>query len=148
MEACLLSQRTESRRPLPPIFFWFFVLGLILGILGLGFGSWWQAQNRWERYVDRLRDIPGIVVTRSERQWGRYVIDGLRDPLAPDPQDFLEDAKIPEHKVSSHWEPYQALHPYFILTRIRHVLQSPQTVTLDLAKWHSHRLGIRATCVD
>lgn len=60
------------------------------------------------------------------------MIDGLRDPLAPDPQDFLEDAKIPEHKVSSHWEPYQALHPYFILTRIRHVLQPPQTVTLTL----------------
>lgn len=131
LEACLLSQHTEGHRQLSPVFFWF-ALGLILGIIGLGLGSWWQAQYRWTRYVERLREIPGIVVTRAEKRWGHYVINGLRDPLAPDPRGFLESAKISEDKVVSQWEPYQTPHPDFVLTRVRHVLRPPKTVTLTL----------------
>ncbi len=129
LEACLLSQRTEGRGQRSPVFFWF-GFGLVLGVISLGLGNWWQARGRWDRYVDHLRDTPGIVVTRSEKLWGSYVIDGLRDPLAPDPDDLLEGAKIPEGKVRSRWEPYQALYPSFILQRVRRMLRPPETVTL------------------
>ncbi|ETW95907.1 MAG: hypothetical protein ETSY1_28705 [Candidatus Entotheonella factor] len=129
LEACLLSQRAEAHRPLSPVFLWF-ALGLVLGMIGLGLGSWWQVQGRWERYVERLRDMPGIVVTRSEKRWGSYVIHGLRDPLAPDPNTLLEEAKIPAQKVSSQWELYQALYPSFTLQRVRRMLQPPETVEL------------------
>lgn len=131
LEACLVSQQTERKRQVPPIFLWF-GLGLILGVPGLGLWSWLEAQWRWDRYVAQLQNLPGIVVTRAEKRWGRYVINGLRDPLALDPQQLLENVKIPAHKVVSLWEPYQALYPGFVLQRVKRVLQPPDTVTLAL----------------
>jgi hypothetical protein len=131
LEACLLSQRAERDRPLSPVFYWF-ALGLVLGVIVLGLGNWLQAQWRWDRYVEQLQNLPGIVVTHAEKRWGRYVVNGLRDPLAPDPRTLLQGAKIPAHQVTSLWEPYQALQPAFILTRVRRVLQPPKTVTLAL----------------
>ena len=45
-------------------------------------------------HVDRLRDEPGIVVTDEGREKGRFVIRGLRDPLARDPASLLRAAGI------------------------------------------------------
>ncbi len=131
LEACLVSQRAEHNRQISPLFLWF-GLGLILGLAGLGVWSWLQAQWRWDRYVAQLQNLPGIVVTRADKGWGRYEINGLRDPLALDPQQLLEGANIPVHRVVSLWEPYQALYPGFILQRVKRVLQPPDTVTLVL----------------
>lgn len=123
------EEPTERKRRLPPIVLRL-GLGVLLVLIILAGGRWLRAHWRWVGYVEQLQNLPGIVVTRAEKGWWHYRINGLRDPLALDPQQLLEDAKIPAQQVISLWEPYQALYPGFVLERVERVLKPPDTVTL------------------
>jgi len=145
LNACLMSQTAEGaatgspsderKRKSSP---WFWGLCALVTVgLSVGLGSRCIEHQRWNRYVRQLRGVPGLVVTRAETHWGSYSIAGLRDPLAADPERLLNTSKVPVDKVDSRWEPYQALHPAFILVRARLALQPPDTVTL---RFHDGRL--------
>jgi len=73
--------------------------------------------RRWAGYVARLRGEPGIVVINAQRHWLGYSVQGLRDPLAADPQSLLAGFGVPARRVSEHWEPYLSLDPHFEGTR-------------------------------
>ena len=127
-EETVSSTSDEKKRKISP---WFWgICALVIVVLGVGLGSRWIEHRRWDRYVRQLKGVPGLVVTQAETHWGSYSIAGLRDPLAADPELLLKLSNVPTGKVDSRWEPYQALHPAFILARARRVLQPPDTVTL------------------
>ena len=44
--------------------------------------------------VARLRAEPGIVITQSEARDDKFIVSGLRDPLAIDPLKLLGEAGI------------------------------------------------------
>jgi outer membrane protein OmpA-like peptidoglycan-associated protein len=145
-ECVALRQRApeSTRRGFP----WFVALvGLmLLTLAGIGGWWWWQNEQAWERakqaeaakqriwdgYVAQLRAQPGIVVTESGRQDGKFAIGGLRDPLAVDPQLLLHQAGIDPASVVSRWEPYEGLDPEFVLKRLQTSLDPPPSVTLTL----------------
>jgi OOP family OmpA-OmpF porin len=102
---------------------------LALGVWG---GVAIRDHRRWERYVERLRAEPGIVVMEAGRRGGRYLLRGLRDPLARDPAALLRSENLEPGQVIARWEPYHALRPEFILARARTVLGPPPTVALRL----------------
>ena len=121
------------------------LVGLVLlALAGAGGVRWWQNERAWEYaqqlqqakqrlwdgYVERLRAQPGIVITEAGQQYGKFLVAGLRDPLAVDPQLLLRQAGIDPAIVVSHWEPYQALDPVFMLKRLRASLDPPPSVTL------------------
>jgi outer membrane protein OmpA-like peptidoglycan-associated protein len=121
------------------------VIGLVLlALAGAGGVRWWQneraweyaqqlqetKQRTWDGYLARLRAQPGIVITEVGQQDGKFLVAGLRDPLAVDPQLLLRQAGIDPGSVASHWEPYQALDPAFVLKRLRASLDPPPSVTL------------------
>jgi OOP family OmpA-OmpF porin len=89
-------------------------------------------ERRWNAYLDRLRDEPGVIVTDAGRQNGRYVIRGLRDPLARDPVALLAETRLESADVTGRWEPYIALLPQFILSRATRALAPPPTIALRL----------------
>lgn len=91
-----------------------------------------RARSRWNAYVDALRAEPGIVVVASGRQSGKYVVSGLRDPLARDPHTLLAAASLTDAEVNSQWQMYYAATPAIALARARLVLQPPPGVALDL----------------
>jgi OOP family OmpA-OmpF porin len=109
--------------------------GLLLLLLVGGFLIMRPAW-RWDAYVESLRREPGVVVTDTRRPllFGRYFIQGLRDPLARDPATLLSAAKIDPAKVVSRWEPYQALRPEFALARAERLLAPPPTVRLMMSE--------------
>jgi outer membrane protein OmpA-like peptidoglycan-associated protein len=72
-----------------------------------------RAHQRWDAYVNRLRQQPGIVVTAAEKRGSRYQISGLRDPLAADAGALLLNSGIPADRVAFHWEPYLSSDPRF-----------------------------------
>src|SRR5262249_22959318 len=74
-----------------------------------------EKERLWDGYVARLRAAPGIVVTEATQRDGNFQIAGLRDPLAVDPQEVLRETGIDPARVVSHWAPYQALDPEFVL---------------------------------
>jgi len=88
--------------------------------------------QRWSDYLDRLRAEPGIVVTEAAAH-GKFVVAGLRDPLAADPDAILRESGIDPARVISRWQPYQALDAVFVLKRLQASLQPPLSVTMWIA---------------
>jgi outer membrane protein OmpA-like peptidoglycan-associated protein len=107
-------------------------VGIILLAL-LFFGAWWLRDKwRWDSFIERLRNEPGIVVTENGRRGGKYFLSGLRDPLARDPQAILRESKIDPGTIESHWESFQALTPAFVSARAKTLLEPPATVRLSV----------------
>jgi outer membrane protein OmpA-like peptidoglycan-associated protein len=143
-ECVALGQRApeSTARGFP----WFVALvGLaLLAVAGFGGWRWWQSeltwkhaqqqeaakQRIWDGYVAQLRAQPGILVAEAERRDGKFVVSGLRDPLAVDPQSLLRQAGIDPASVDSRWELYQGLEPAFVLKRLQASLDPPPSVTL------------------
>jgi OOP family OmpA-OmpF porin len=125
-----LRQEAEKRNE--PGFPWLFVplaLALLLA------GGWllserWHDANRWERYVERLKAEPGIVVTGVDRQHGKWMVSGLRDPLAADPNQLLRESGLSPDHVSAKWQPYQAFNTPLVLKRLQGSLDPPPTLAL------------------
>src|SRR4029453_15720016 len=89
----------------------------------LALGTWMffalRARSRWNGYLTALRDEPGIVVVSTGREGGRFVVSGLRDPLARDPAVLLAPSNLAREDVVGRWELYQALHPALVIARAR-----------------------------
>ncbi len=88
--------------------------------------------RQWSDYIDRLQAQPGIVVTESTERDGKFIVAGLRDPLAADPNAILRETPVDPARVVSRWQPYQALEPEFVLKRLEASLAPPPSVTLSI----------------
>ena len=100
-------------------------------------------EQRWTGYLDRLRAAPGIVVTEAGERDGKFVVAGLRDPLAPDPAAILRESGFDPARVVSRWQPYQALDPVFVLRRLEASLPPPRSAHLRSRAIASSRRGRR-----
>ena len=134
LEDCLearydTGQDSTTRRRITPLTV--VVSVLIIALLIWGF-FWLRDKRRWDGYVERLRNEPGIVVAETGNREGKRFLSGLRDPLARDPKVVMQEFKIDPKNVISHWEPFQALTPAFALIRARSLLNPPATVRLSV----------------
>ncbi len=134
LEDCLEAhydsgQDSSSRRRITPLTV--IVSLLVIGLLVWGF-FWLRDKRRWDGYVERLRNEPGIVVSENGSRGGKRFLSGLRDPLARDPNSVMQEFKINPSDVISHWEPFQSLTPEFALSRARSLLNPPATVNLSV----------------
>ncbi len=115
--------------------------GLLVVLIGGFFGwRWWQ-YHRWNNLVDTLREQPGLVITSFGREHGRFSIRGLRDPLAPDPRQFVENAGLDPGKAEFHWGAYYALDDAILQQRANQLLAPPQGVTLNVQDGILHLAG-------
>jgi len=115
LQSCLLgSQAAKAKRSNRMAY----VLLDILALLILGIIIYTVRQeHRWNHYVERLRTEPGIVLTSAESHWTGYAIVGLRDPLAVDPDELVQQTGIDPARIESRWEPYSSLDPAFSTAR-------------------------------
>ena len=136
LEECLQSQyqgRTEPADFKVPAYLW-----LLLALVILGLGIWgfyaWRDTRRWDAYLTRLKQEPGIVIAEIGKEGGKRFVAGLRDPLAADPAVILkQETLIDPASVASRWEPYAALDAPFVLARAKTLLEPPSTVDLKFA---------------
>lgn len=84
---------------------------------------------RWAEFVQVLDASPGVVVTGFRKEGRLYKVFGLRDPLAVDPSAVL-DASDSKRKVRFELEPYHAMLPEFVVTRLTNALSPPSTVQI------------------
>jgi outer membrane protein OmpA-like peptidoglycan-associated protein len=101
-------------------------------LLAVWLGVRWVENRRFAAYVTALNAVPGLIVVDAQREGGRFVVRGLRDPLAADPQSFLASAGLSADRVDGRWQLYQAVDPGLALARARHVLEPPDGVELEL----------------
>ncbi len=133
LEECLQSQyqgKTNAAEFKVPIY-----LRLLAAVLVIGLGVWgffvWRDARRWNTYLNRLKQEPGIVVAETGKEGGKHFVGGLRDPLAADPLAILQkETPINPASVVSRWEPYAALDAPFVLARAKTLLEPPATVEL------------------
>ncbi|MEP7340857.1 MAG: OmpA family protein [Acidobacteriota bacterium] len=135
LEGCLQSQyrdRNDQAEFKIPASIWLLATAIVLALGAWGFFAV-RGQWRWNAYLERLKNEPGIVVAETGKQDGKRFVAGLRDPLAADPGAILRDeTPIDPSTVAAHWEPYQALEPRFVLARAQKILEPPATVELKL----------------
>lgn len=86
----------------------------------------------FEEYVSRLRRTPGYVVTSSKRIGDRYLLVGMRDPVALAPIEIVENPDLLE-RIDSRWQPYVDVSEVIEWRRISQHLDPPATVFVKLA---------------
>jgi OOP family OmpA-OmpF porin len=89
-------------------------------------------ERQWQGYLQRLRTEPGIVITQAESHGDKFMVSGMRDPLAVDPLTLLDGTGIDPARVVAQFDPYQALDPQFVLERLQVALTPPPGVTLSV----------------
>jgi outer membrane protein OmpA-like peptidoglycan-associated protein len=130
LEGCLRMQLETKRKKASPMIW----VALALVAVALGVWLFFSIRDgyRWNSYVNALKSEPGIVVVSEEKRGGKYLITGLRDPMAIDPSTKFEATNVAPENVISRWEPYQSAHPEFALARAKSLLQPPETVRLRI----------------
>ncbi len=123
------GEKNEKRGAPTPLY----VIGLLL-VGGAGWFAYsaWDSARRIDDFVGAVRATPGVVLQSVVRAHGRIHLEGLRDPLARDPVELAAKSGLDPSRVDARWEPYQALTPAFILTRVKGALAAPAGVRVDL----------------
>ncbi len=114
---------------------------VLLALLGGWIGwRWWQ-YHRWSDLVATLGNQPGLAITSFERNHGRFVIRGLRDPLAADPVKIAEAAHLDPERAEFHWAPYYALDDLLVQQRATLALSPPAGVSVSVRDGVLHVQG-------
>lgn len=142
LEECLQSQFRAEEEPEKKSA-WPVWLGLATVVLALGIWGYWGVleSRRWDAYLQRLEEEPGIVVTQAERRDGGFFVAGMRDPLAADPRIFVELAELNPEQVAARWEAYLSFSPEFTLRRSRKQLAPPPEVKIEVVEGVLHISG-------
>lgn len=128
---CLASKFKEEPTPRSYAYAWAagaLLLALVGGWLGW---RWWQ-YHRWSELAATLGNQPGLVITSFSHERGRFVIRGLRDPLAPDPEKFVADAHLDSASAEFHWGSYYALDDALVQQRATIALAPPSGASLSV----------------
>ncbi len=126
----LNSEETKKKKLLTPARILAFAALLFLLICGaVYFLDYW----RWSSYLTRLKNEPGIVVTQEKLGWFKDSVEGLRDPLAINPEEILGEYNLKKENIESNWKPYQDLSPAIVLARANKILQPPNGAALNFA---------------
>ncbi|MDJ0617749.1 MAG: OmpA family protein [Calothrix sp. MO_192.B10] len=109
----------------------------LFGIVAIALGIWAvfaiQEQRKWHKYLAQLNSEPGIVVIKAERKSnGKYLVVGMRDPLAKNPQELIKQASLPPEKVIGQWQSYISLDPQLTPKRATEYLIPPKTTSLEI----------------
>ena len=131
LEACLQTEyRAEEKRPRTR---WAWVLAAVaLVAVAVWLAFSYRARVREARYVDALRAEPGFIVVSTGHDSGKFVVTGMRDPRAREPELLLAGTGLTADGVLGRWAPYYALDPPLVLARARDVLKPPAGATLAL----------------
>ena len=125
----LLTQY-KTEKTTRPIGSWI-VIGLLTTLLLVWFVLSLINYQRWNQYLDILREEPGIIVTETGWKSGKWIVEGLRDPLAPEPSSLLP-VTISQDRVISSWETYMALDSTSVIRRLQRQLDPPSGANLSL----------------
>ena len=128
---CLEAKFKEESKPRGYGYAW--AAGAVLLALVGGWLGWrWSQYHRWSELAATLGNQPGLTITSFGRERGRFVIHGLRDPLAADPEKFVEDAHLNRTQAEFHWGAYYALDDALVQQRAITELAPPAGVSLSV----------------
>lgn len=144
----LLEQEARQRKPNPLIRA--IPVALALALVGwFGFSAFqgFTSTRDRDRVKTALAATPGVVVTEAAVEDGVIVVDGLRDPLAPQPMRVARAAlgEGSGRTVELRLRPFHSLDEAIVLRRLKSLVDVPPGVALDLL---AGELRIRSMDID
>ncbi|MDQ6974856.1 MAG: hypothetical protein Q9M10_08205, partial [Mariprofundaceae bacterium] len=135
MLAPLLLSDYASEEKKPPIKL---IVALFIIILSLlGWQSWSLTQQhdlnqRWQQYIQTLKETPGFVITSTDNHDDLQHIYGLRDPLSPPAEPLLAKFQLNPANVRYHFQAYHALDHTIMLKRLWRLSKAPSSVSFQM----------------
>jgi len=138
LEKCLLSKKKnddassdaggKKKLPWPAI--------IAVSLLVLAPIAWWLfnkiEQNKWDNIVSQLQAESGIIILDHHKQGDTYVINGLRDPLAKDPEEVVASTEGFNRPIEWQLQSYYSNENEIVKQRLHKVLDLPAGVMADL----------------
>jgi OOP family OmpA-OmpF porin len=131
LEDCLSLRVKKEHTKISPLV-WIILVAMVAALCFWAF-QWLDSHRKWRSLVNNLNATPGIVVTMTDREDGKWIIKGLRDPLSENVEAIIKKSALPLERVVAHWEGYHALAPDLILKRAEKFLEPPTAVRLELS---------------
>lgn len=130
LESCLVSLYKEAKKKTSPLL----MVGLTIGVAGIALWIWLSLKDylKWQEFLEVMNNQEGIVITKAEKEDGKYIIRGLRDILAIEPVEIVTQLGIDPGRVRFYWTPYQALTDSMVLKRARKALEADDSIELTL----------------
>ena len=125
-----LATQESSKKPGRTLTFAILLSALAVLVLGI-VGSRYSEGRKIDRLVAALDREPGIAVLETSREQGRFVVRGLRDPLAVDPGQVMADLGLDTAPVGFRWESFVAGDPGLVIQRLRRTMEVPSGVALS-----------------
>ncbi len=91
-----------------------------------------KSNLEFNNFRDKLKSESGIVLTDLKIEKGNYYIYGLKDEFSKTPFEIASELGINKNKVISRLELYQSLEDTFILKRSKRLLNTPDSVKLEI----------------
>jgi outer membrane protein OmpA-like peptidoglycan-associated protein len=137
---CLGARYKEDQHAKSPPYVWV-AGGLLLVLIGTWMALAAVQSHRWNGFAADLRRQPGIVITSFTKEGGRYLVRGLRDPLAVRPSALLEELHLDPRRVEFQLRPYNSGDDAMILKRAEGILRPPAGVALTVKDGILHPSG-------
>ncbi len=137
---CLEHRYREEAQPRG--FGFAYAAGVLLILVLAGWFGWRAVQYaRWERLVSAFREQPGYVITSFGRENGKFLLRGMRDPLAADPAQIIGASGVNPASGEFHWGGYYALDDSIMQQRAAALLAPPLGAKLQVKDGVLHVSG-------
>jgi OOP family OmpA-OmpF porin len=131
LSRCLEHRYKEDSKP--KSFGFAYAVAAVVFLFVAGWLGWRSVQYaRWDRLVNTLREQPGFVITSFGREGGRFVVRGMRDPLAADLGQLIKSSDVNPADGEFHWGGYYALDDGIVQQRAKAILSPPSTAVLSV----------------
>ena len=149
LEECLQASFVQKKKSARGQLILAFVLLIALAWPLLSFFDSLGRERLREAWWRTYQQAPGFVVTEMQATADGWLIQGLRDPLAhePEPMPPANDAAV--DAIEFDWHPYASLDAEMVLERVRRAVELPADAELTFAAGRlSVRSAITGTWVD
>lgn len=143
-EGLTSMEKQESQKVSPLLWVLVLILFLLAGLAGFHMFSRHQQRqlavlerqhvlHTFEAIRNRMEATKGLILTSVRERNGEFRIQGLRDPLAPDPAGLITAQERSQLRINAQWRAFYSLDPGLVILRARRFLAPPDTVRLKLS---------------
>ncbi len=134
LEACLRSQYSAEHKP-ERTGHAGFLLTVIAALIMAAIILAVRRDMRWNHFLTRLGNEPGIVVTSAKKGWlSPSRVSGLRDPGSKDPAAVARAAGIDPTLIHFNWKDYLALDDASVQRRFAQRFEVPPGVEIFVSR--------------
>lgn len=130
LQTCLLKEKKEEKKKKPIIVI--LLLIVLLGALGYWTYNKIETKMRFNRLVNELDRMAGVIITDTEKKSGVYHIKGLYDPVIGNLNPYISKYGFDSQEINYNLESFISIDYEVLLLRANRLLLPPETIDLYL----------------